>query len=134
MANIEVRAGKAFVKKDDAAMGDVTGIIGITGFKSGTISVTFTDASIFAIVSNMLGEPITELGQDIKDAVGELTNMISGQARRGLDEIGLTFSGGIPTVVMGKGHSISHITKGPILAIPFTTAHGDFTVEVCIEP
>lgn len=30
----------------------------------------------------MLGEEIKELNEEIKDAVGEITNMISGQARR----------------------------------------------------
>ena len=133
MAMIEVKSGKPYIKRDSVACGDVSGIIGMSGDRNGTISVTFSESAITAIVSNMLGESITEMNQDVKDAVGELTNMISGQARRGLAEIGLTMNGGIPTVITGKDHSISHISKDPLLAIPFETAHGNFTVEVSLE-
>ncbi|MBU1002882.1 MAG: chemotaxis protein CheX [Proteobacteria bacterium] len=133
MARIEVSAGKPFVKKDTIAHGDVTGVISMSGDRAGTISVTFTRECALAVVSNMIGEKIIELNHDISDAVGELTNMISGQARRGLQQDGLTMEAGIPTVVMGANHSISHITKSPLLAIPFSTVHGTFTVEVSLE-
>ncbi|GAB6177994.1 chemotaxis protein CheX [Desulfobaculum senezii] len=133
MAMIEVKSGQPYIKRDTVAMGDVTGVISMSGERNGTISVTFTEKSILTIVSNMLGEPITEMGQDIRDAVGEITNMISGQARKGLAEVGMTFEGGIPTVIMGTNHTITHISKEPILAIPFSTDQGDFTVEVSLE-
>ncbi|MEW5773859.1 MAG: chemotaxis protein CheX [Thermodesulfobacteriota bacterium] len=133
MAMVEVKAGKPYMKRDNVACGDVSGIISMSGDRNGTISVTFSEAAIKVIVSNMLGEQITEMNQDVKDAVGELTNMISGQARRGLAEIGMTMNGGIPTVITGKDHSISHICKDPLLAIPFETPNGPFTVEVSLE-
>jgi chemotaxis protein CheX len=133
MAQVQVQPGKPYMKKDSTASGDVTGMISMAGDRNGTISVTFTEGAIKVIVSNMLGEEIKDMGQDVKDAVGELTNMISGQARRGLAEIGMTMNGGIPTVIMGKGHSISHISRDPLLAIPFGTPDGDFTVEVSLE-
>lgn len=133
MAMITPAPGKPFVKKDNVARGDVSGIIGITGEKNGTISVTFTRACAVAIVKNMLGEDIQDIINDVKDAVGELTNMISGQARRGLSEMGYVFQGATPTVIMGENHSISHVTSGPIMAVPFTTEHGEFTVEVSFE-
>lgn len=133
MAMIQVTAGTPFIKRDSTAQGDVTGIIGMSGERNGTISVTFTENCVLKIVSNMLGEEITEMGQDIQDAVGEITNMISGQARKGLAEVGMTFDGGIPSVIMGKNHTITHISKEPILAIPFSTDQGDFTVEVSLE-
>jgi chemotaxis protein CheX len=133
MAMIEVVPGKPFMKRDTVAQGDVTGVIGITGDRNGTMSVTFTQTCILAVVGNMLGEPITELGQDVRDAVGELTNMISGQARRGLEMVGVRLEAGIPTVVTGENHSIAHISREPILAVPFSTPHGEFTLEVSLE-
>lgn len=133
MAMMEVSSGKPFMKTDSVAHGDVTGVISMSGDRNGTISVTFTGECALAVVGNMLGEKLTELNNDIRDAVGELTNMISGQARRGLQQEGLTMEAGIPTVIMGTNHSISHITRDPILAIPFSTASGEFTVEVCLD-
>lgn len=133
MAMVRVTPGKPFIKSDTTAHGDVTGVIGLSGDRSGTVSLTFTKDCVLAVVSNMLGEAITELNTDIRDAVGEMTNMISGSARQGLQKDGLTIEAGIPTVVMGPNHSISHMSKDPILAIPFSTDHGGFTLEVSLE-
>jgi len=133
MAMVQVTPGKPFMKKDTNAHGDVTGVIGITGDRNGTMSVTFTRDCILTIVSNMLGETIDDVNQDVRDAVGELTNMISGQTRRGLEIAGMRLEAGIPSVITGRDHSISHISREPILAIPFETPHGGFTLEVSLE-
>ncbi|MDA8403788.1 MAG: chemotaxis protein CheX, partial [Desulfobacteraceae bacterium] len=74
-----------------------------------------------------------ELNHEVSDAVGELVNMISGQARRELEEIGRLFHAAIPTVISGRGHCVTHYTDGPKIAIPFTTDDGSFTIEVCLE-
>jgi chemotaxis protein CheX len=121
------------LKKNSKATGDVTGIIGITGESNGTISLTFQEPAILKIVSNMFGEEITELDDEVADAVGELTNMVSGQARRELEEMGKVFNAAIPSVIRGTGHSVSHYTDGPKIAIPFATEYGGFTIEVCLE-
>ena len=133
MAFVKSEAGKPYLKKDDVAKGDVSGVIGFTGEANGTVSVTFDERSILKIVSNMFGEEVKELNDDVADAVGELTNMISGQARKELEEIGKIFHGAIPTVITGKNHQIDAVTKGPKIAIPFTTDTGSFTIEVCLE-
>jgi chemotaxis protein CheX len=133
MAFTKAEAGKPYVKKDQVAPGDVSGVIGLTGNVSGTISVSFAEKSILSIVSNMFGEEMKELNEEIKDAVGEITNMISGQARQELENLGRSLQAAIPTVIMGKNHSITHVTSHPIIAIPFSTANGGFTIEVCFE-
>jgi len=133
MASTRARAGKPYIKKDKVARGDVTGVIGLTGEARGTISVSFSEKSILAIVSNMFGEEIKELNEEINDAVGELSNMISGQARKRLEDLGKTLHGAIPSVIMGKNHTLTHMTTSPVIAIPFSTDNGDFTIEVCIE-
>lgn len=109
MAFTKARAEKPYLKKDQVACGDVSGVIGLTGEASGTISVSFTEKSILAIVSNMLGEEIKELNEEIQDAVGEITNMISGQARRELEGLGKRLKAAIPTVITGKNHTITQL-------------------------
>ncbi|WP_319542192.1 chemotaxis protein CheX [uncultured Pseudodesulfovibrio sp.] len=133
MAFIKPEVGKPYVKRNNVAAGDVSGMVGITGEKNGSVSLSFSKGCAVAIVKNMLGDEIDDIMQDVKDAVGELTNMISGQARAGLAETGLVFQGSTPTVVMGDNHTISHMAKSPIMAIPFTTKDGDFTIEFCFE-
>ena len=133
MAFVDVNAGRPYVKSDSVAVGDVSGVLGLTGVANGTISVTFEEECILTIVSNMFGETMSELNNEIADAVGELTNMISGQARRELEEMGKVFKAAIPSVITGRKHSIVHYSDGPKIAIPFNTADGDFTIEVCFE-
>ncbi len=133
MAFVKVTAGRPYVKQDNTAVGDVTGVLGLTGVAHGTIAVTFEEKCILTVVSNMFGEEMESLNEDIADAVGELTNMISGQARRELDEIGKVFKAAIPSVITGKNHTIRHYSDGPKIAIPFETDGGKFTIEVCFD-
>ena len=133
MAFIKVDAGTPFLKTDNVAIGDITGLMGLTGAANGTVAVSFESGCILAIVSNMFGEEMDEVNNEIIDAVGELTNMISGQARRELEEVGRSLKAAIPSVVSGQKHSITHYTDGPKIAVPFTTDKGDFTIEVCFE-
>jgi chemotaxis protein CheX len=133
MAFTKAQAGKPFLKTDDASHGDVSGVIGFTGETNGTVSVTFDESCILKIVSNMFGEEMTEINNEITDAVGEITNMISGQARKELEEIGKLFHGAIPSVISGKNHKLETMTKGPRIAIPFKTDAGSFTIIVCLE-
>jgi chemotaxis protein CheX len=133
MAFTEAVAGKPYVKKEEVAHGDISGIIGITGDATGSMSISFTENCICHIVSNMFGENISNLNPEVEDAVGEITNMISGDARRELAEKGITLQGAIPTVVTGKNHAIKHQAKGPTIAIPFSTKAGNFVVEFCFS-
>ena len=132
MAFVEPMAGKPFLKQDSLARGDVSGIIGLTGSARGSLALSFSEGAILKIVSNMLGEEIKGINGDIKDAVGEITNMVSGAARKELETMGLNITAAIPTVVAGKDHSISHVLGGPSIIIPFDTPHGSFVVDICV--
>lgn len=133
MAALEPVPGTPSIKKESSSRGDISGIVGITGEAEGSLSITFHKDCILHITSQMLGEEKKEINNEVKDAVGELTNMISGDSRRRLQLLGHTFQGAIPSVVSGPEHEIKHITNGPVLSIPFATKAGGFTVEVCFK-
>ena len=134
MAFTETHIGKPFLKgKTPLSQGDVTGIVGLTGAKNGSLAVSFSEAAILQVVSNMFGEVCKEMNDDVRDAVGEITNMICGDARRSLAEQGHQFQGAIPTVIDGKGHKLCHPFPGPVLVIPFTVGEdGMCFLEVCL--
>ncbi|MCA1905164.1 MAG: chemotaxis protein CheX [Desulfarculus sp.] len=133
MAFTEANPGKPYLKKEAAAAGDISGVIGITGETEGSLSVSFSESCICHIVGNMFGEPVTSINKEVEDAVGELTNMISGDARRELAEKGIVLKSAIPTVISGKNHTVKHMANGPAIAIPFETPGGPFLVEVCFN-
>lgn len=134
MAHTEASPGKPFLKTEKSAKGDVSGIIGLTGEKArGSLAITFTESAILHIASQMLGEVISQVDDSVSDCVGEITNMVTGGAKRSLAEKGYTFAMAIPSTVMGKNHTISHKTSGRTICIPFDTSAGSFFVEVCFE-
>jgi chemotaxis protein CheX len=135
MASVNPRAGKPYLKKADTAtaFGDVSGIIGLTGVANGSLALSFSENSILKIANNMLGGNYTEINDDVRDAVGEITNMISGDARKRLEAAGFIITAAIPTVVSGKNHQITHVIKGSSLIIPFEIDEGPFVVDVCLE-
>ena len=133
MAMVDPKPGKPYVKKDNQARGDVSGIIGMTGSARGSLALSFSTKCILKIVSNMLGENHAEINSDVRDAVGEITNMISGVARKKLEAQGLNIVAAIPTVVSGKNHAIIHVLGGASIIIPFETGDGPFFVDVCLD-
>jgi len=133
LAFTQAHAGVPYIKVDHVAKGDISGVVGLTGEAKGTISVTFTQKCILHIVSSMFGDEIKEMNEEVKDAVGEILNIVSGHGRQKIQTMGKTIQGAIPTVVVGKDHVINHMTSYPIVAIPFETENGGFTFEVCLE-
>ena len=133
MAFMDVTAGKPFLKKDRLAIGDVSGIIVFSGSFTGSLALSFSENCIFKIVSNMLGEEVSNIDHLVQDTAGELTNMISGDARKRMEGKGLIVSAGIPSVVVGKNHEISHVLEGPSIIVPFNTEFGAFVADFNIQ-
>jgi chemotaxis protein CheX len=133
MANISPRPGKLFVKTDQTALGDFSAVIGVAGMHKGSICVTFTRKGAISIAQAMLGEDIEDLERDVADTVGEIANMVSGQARATMAEKGVVLHGSTPTVIVGERHRITHLSKSPVMCVPFAMPEGSFTVEFCLE-
>ena len=130
MANISSKLGKPALREESGAEGDISGIIGLTGDAEGSITVSFSESCALKVVENMLGEKFEELNEDVADSMGEITNMIAGDARARLEKLGHRFVASLPSVVRGKNHKVRHISRGgQTIFIPFTTESGDFYVE-----
>ena len=130
MTGLSPVPGKPYVKKTDKAQGDVSAIVGITGCKSGAVALSFSQSCAIALVKGMLGDAIEDI---IADTRGEITNMISGQARATLSEMGLPLQGSTPSIVFGANHSLSFPGQVTTVAIPFETDYGAFTLEFCFQ-
>lgn len=131
MAQTPVTALKPRLKDSTITYGEVTGIIGMVSENiAGSMILSFSEACILKIVSNMLMEPIKpKIDAEIVDAVGELTNMICGGAKAQLAKLNIKFELATPTMIVGRGVEISHYSQVPTLVIPFKTEAGDFVIE-----
>jgi chemotaxis protein CheX len=133
MANLHPVVGAPYVKREKTQEGDLSALIGVTGDRRGTISITFQRNAAYALLVGMLGDDVHDVQNDMEDVVGEITNMVSGQARASLVETGLTMHGSTPTIIAGQGHTLHHKASGPPIAIPFELGDGKFTIEFCFE-
>ena len=68
--------------------------------------------------------------EDFADAVGELVNMVAGNAKAKFD--GKCVSISIPSVVIGS-HMVAPPSDAVCISIPFNSAGGPFAVEVCLK-
>lgn len=135
MASTVPTPGQPFLKPDKKTFGPATGVIGMGGPSlAGNMAISFDEACILGIVSRMFMEDIATIDDDILDAVGELTNVIAGGAKKEMSERGLVFDMATPFMLRGQGVEIAQFAKIPIVVIPFKTEFGNFVVESNLAP
>lgn len=135
MAMIESKPQKPYLKNDNQveALGDISAVIELSGECKGSIGISFTKSCVLKIANQMLGEEISEINDEIADMVGELVNMISGDARRELVKLGMTFTAGIPLLLRGVPHHLDHYVQEKVIVIPFQTESGAFFIETAFD-
>ncbi len=136
MAQLELTPGKPKAKasQDTMARGDVSGLIGMVGSQTkGSLSISFEEGLALEIMRRMLGEAPDSVNEEVSDMVGEITNMVTGGAKRLLGEKGYDFDMATPMVVSGPSHTITHKADGTTVAMPFETEFGKATIELCFD-
>ncbi len=134
MAMMELTPEKPKLKKDEVAKGDVSGLIGMVSDQAkGSLSITFEGSLALATMKKMVGEAPDHVNEEITDLVGEITNMVTGGAKRMLSEKGFEFDMATPMVVSGKNHTINHKAEGPIIIIPLNSEFGKAYIEFSFD-
>jgi len=133
MAGVAVERSKITLKESDGATYDISGIIGLAGEVVGSVTLSFPHDVAIGIASKFLGEEIGVLDSTAQSAIGELTNMVAGGAKRELSSQGLSFKIGLPNVVIGKGHQLYRPKNAPTIVVHFNSDEGEFVVEVCLK-
>jgi chemotaxis protein CheX len=131
MLRTEIVPGKPIIKQKSDFSHDVSGIIGLSGGAQGCIAMSFPSDVALKSVSAMLGTEIKEMGEDLTDGIGEIANIVAGNAKQHLKGLNLNIS--LPNVVVGKNHMLGGPKGIPTIIIPFTSALGEFTMEVQLK-
>lgn len=119
MLGIEAHMEKPVLKEARTTSGDVTGIMGLVGDRKGSICISFHDKGALFVFKTLVGDECDTVGPEVVDAIGELTNIISGQARKEFEQAGINLKAAIPMVVVGKNVEMNFITSIPIISLPF---------------
>lgn len=132
-AFMESKPQKPYLKKptDPLLLGDVSGIISITSEAfNGTLAISLTETVFCKIATKMIGEETTSITDQNVDLVGELANMILGQAKVELAALGYNPQMALPSCVWGKDHKIKTFGAGVCVVLPFDTEAGTFFSEI----
>lgn len=135
MCQMSVERKRLFLKDDHKMLGDISGVMGLTGAATGSVVISLPGKLACFVVGKMLGEaPKPTLDPDVCDAVGELINMIAGQAKAMLVKTKYHFTISLPSVVSGTGHEITHRKGTPNIVVLFEVDQQEFAIQVCLAP
>jgi len=131
MLNTDAKPGKVVLKNDALHSYDVSGIIGLSGEAQGSICMSFPKLMALKVVSVLVGTEIKIIGEEVADCIGEVANIIAGNAKQHLSQFNLSIS--LPKVVMGKDHHIASQRGVPTIVVPFESPLGEFAMEVSLK-
>jgi len=109
---------------------DVSGIISFNGEVGGVAVICLGEETAAKLVTRYSGMEIDAGHLDFADAVGELLNVIAGNAKSQFEQTRVNL--GCPSVVLGKGHRILRPKGAPVIEIPCESDCGPFAFEVTI--
>jgi chemotaxis protein CheX len=109
---------------------DVSAIIGISGQVVGSMVLCFDLETAGKVVNALSGTNIPPDHPDFPDAVGEITNMIAGSAKK---NFGASASISVPSVVVGGGHRLAKLHDLPCIVLPCNCEFGRFAIEISVK-
>ncbi len=130
MIFLEVSADPPFAEGKQAIGCHVSAMIGLTGDFSAMLGIHCPETTGLAISGAMLGMEIEAIDADVKDALGEIANMLAGGLKERFAAEGLNLELAIPTAISGKSYTIASSTKNNRVIIPFNIEQGQFFVEM----
>lgn len=131
MLNCELVRGQPYLRQEPDGSFAVSGVIGLSGDAIGAVVVGFTKEAALQAASALLMSEATELNTDVKDAIGEIANMVAGAAKAKLEGLRLAIS--LPNVVTGPAHEIHFPSDIRPIVIPFESPWGSLRLEVGLK-
>jgi chemotaxis protein CheX len=127
MLNCPLTRQKIYLKDHHCPEHEISGIIGLSGKAAGTVVLSLTRQAALSAAEALLGERPLEINAEVRDAVGELANMVAGGAKAQLEQFEMSVT--IPTVITGR-FSVQFPSKSPPICVPFDSEWGALTLEV----
>lgn len=130
-----VKAGAPVEKMINSSSAETSVIISFLGSISGAFTLKCSTKLAGEMASAMLGMEVEAGSEDMKDAVGELLNMIVGAAKTRYSAEGDPFKVSIPTTIMGKDYTV-HLkanSSDKISLIDFNCNHDSMSIEVFLK-
>lgn len=130
MLETDVTVSKPRLGTDGKSIHDVRGIIALSGDVAGSVILSFPSRTAARAVEAFAGMRFEQDTDEFSDAIGELANMVAGNAKKDFDGLDIHIS--VPTVIIGQGHQLGRNPLGPWIILECNSRLGMFELEVCV--
>ena len=107
----------------------VTSMVGLAGSHSGILAIHCPKKLALLVTSNMLGMEMTDVDEDVNDAMGEIANMVGGDVKHIFSPKGADINLSIPTVIYGSDYALESVSSAESLVMPFVCGEERFLLS-----
>jgi len=111
---------------------DLTVIISLIGAVDGTVFFSMSKETARQMASVLMGEKFGTLDKLAQSGIAELANVITGRASTKLSEAGYESNISTPSLILGRGATISTLDY-PRLVVPLTTSAGLLVIHLALR-
>jgi len=108
----------------------VTAVVGFGGLLSGACLFKSGSSAAMKIAAHMTGMEFEELDDTVKDAIGEICNMLAGAWKGKVPDLAANCGLSVPAVITGRDYNL-HV-QAPEFKLNHTYRFGEATFEVTI--
>jgi chemotaxis protein CheX len=115
-------------------LGDISAVLGLTAEGGELLVLSFPAQTAAALAGRVLAEVTQEPDDDlVRDCMGELANVIAGQAKTLLAETPYQLLLATPRVLSGPGLEVASRPDIESLVVVFGSDAGDFALQICLS-
>ena len=112
----------------------VVSLLGLTGEWTGSGGLCCSAECACWIASQMLFSEYPEVNDEVRDAVGEITNMIVGNFKNSIGSVTGPLGMSTPTVICGHDMTTTNSGAHEWIVFPFTSQEHSFRMMVQLQP
>jgi chemotaxis protein CheX len=129
MIGLPVVAGRAYFKKEKQPSTEVVSMISMSGPVSGFVGIGTSSKLAFSLAAKLLECTIDGPSESCIDAIGEIINMIAGNAKSEFPDPNISIS--VPKVWFNPSGPL-YPDNVPIITIPFDVQGEAFLVDLAV--
>lgn len=129
MLDLEVEKGDLQLIEDMVNSKEANVLLGITGDLQGSVLFSFDSQMVLDMVERMSGMEMNKIDNFVSSALGEIANIIGGNAVTNLTSYNYKCDITPPQVSIGNYKSLSMANK-KVLLVPLKTGLGEFDINV----
>jgi chemotaxis protein CheX len=134
MAATEVVAGEVWRMPTGDTLGDAAAVVGLQSATEGPLVLSFPWRTATALARRILAGAWREVDEDlVRDCVGEIANVVAGQAKALLAGTAYHFTFAVPRVVVGAGQQVAPGQGVDCLVAAFRCEQGEFALQLFLK-